>query len=300
MGFELAVEHQRAGIVARELRPDLLAVGGGLGVGRPFLDRQRPPDRAAGILEAPRTDPAFLDRRVHIGRVGCRAGNPREPVRAIGRHVDRTGFLGEFQAGLVPQLQPRPVEGIEMLENQQRRGLPEISRRAAARAQQIACIKLRNPRASPYQIFRRDDNRGLRLGAQKAQVEAVKDVRGVGDPHKQGVRGIGRPARHVRRPKIRGVKLGAADFCGAINSSDGRGGGILAGSSRQRLPRGEVGNLGRGYTRHGDRNAARSHQLHELPSRRPHHSHLSGLRHTSIRPAGSFRPDTGSWLNAQL
>ena len=83
LGLEFAVEHQHRRIVPGEQRPDLLAVGRGLGVVRPLLDRQRPPDRPLGVLEFSGADPAFLDRRINIRRVGRRAGDAGEAIGAV-------------------------------------------------------------------------------------------------------------------------------------------------------------------------------------------------------------------------
>ena len=49
--FEFAVEHQQRRIGRGKFGADLLAIGRGLGVGRPGLDRERRPYRALGVLE---------------------------------------------------------------------------------------------------------------------------------------------------------------------------------------------------------------------------------------------------------
>ena len=51
------------------------------------------------VLELAGADPALLDRRVDVRRVGRRAGHAREAIRAVGRHRDRAGFLAELHEG---------------------------------------------------------------------------------------------------------------------------------------------------------------------------------------------------------
>ena len=53
LGLEFAVQHQQAGLLAGKLGADLLAVGRGLGVGRPGLRRERRPDRKRRVLDVP-------------------------------------------------------------------------------------------------------------------------------------------------------------------------------------------------------------------------------------------------------
>ena len=60
--FEFAVEHQQRRTGRGKLGADLLAISGGLGVGRPGFDRERRPYGALGILKLAGTDPAGEDR----------------------------------------------------------------------------------------------------------------------------------------------------------------------------------------------------------------------------------------------
>ena len=101
--FEFAVEHQQRRIVRGQFGADLLAIGRGLGVGRPGLDRERRPDRALGVLKLAGTDPAGQDRRIDIGRLGRRPGHAGKAVGAIVRHHDGAGLLGEFHEAAVAQ-----------------------------------------------------------------------------------------------------------------------------------------------------------------------------------------------------
>src|SRR5215211_8815768 len=59
--FEFAVEHQKVWIVRRKLLADLLAIGGGFGIGSALVDRERRPYRPLGVLKFAGTDPAGED-----------------------------------------------------------------------------------------------------------------------------------------------------------------------------------------------------------------------------------------------
>ena len=179
LGLEFPVEHQQGRIVPGEQRPDLLAVGRALGVGRPLLDRERLPDRTPGTFEFSGADPAFLDRRINIGSIGCRAGDAGEAIGTVVGHRYRSGFRAELQDILAAQLQLRPVESVEGFEDQQRYRLAEIERRLADRAEQIALVKLGNACPDTREILRSHDDRGLCGVAQECQVDPGKHMRGI-------------------------------------------------------------------------------------------------------------------------
>src|SRR6476646_2398800 len=107
-------------IVPCEFRTDLFAVGCGCGIGLSGRDRGSRPYRAPGVFETLRTDPAVLDRRVDIGRVVGRAAYACETKRTVVGHCDRAGFFAELQESCVAQGEPRLIEGVEILEDQQR------------------------------------------------------------------------------------------------------------------------------------------------------------------------------------
>ncbi len=254
-----------------KLGADLLAIGRGLGVGASASASASGAQTGAPVCgETRRADPAFLDRRIDIGRVGCRAGHAREAIRAVVRHRDGAGFLAELHERPVAQREPRLIEGVERLEDQQRHRLAEIERRLADRAEQIAGIELGNAGADLREIGRRHHHRRLERAAQPREVDAGVDMRRVRRPDQHGVRGLRRPARKIGGAKIGRVELGAGDLGDAVDAAGAGGGRIPALPSGQRLARREGGFLGRCQARQAERNAARRDRLHELASRRPH------------------------------
>jgi hypothetical protein len=72
---------------------------------------------------------------------------------------DGAGFLAEFYKCAVAQREARPVERIELLEDQQRHRLSHIERRLADRAEQIAGIEFGNAGADLGEVFRRHHDR---------------------------------------------------------------------------------------------------------------------------------------------
>src|SRR6266851_1668643 len=129
LSLKFAIQHQNGRIVCRKLRANFLAIGGALGIWAGHLFRKRCPYRELGVLEAARADPAFLDRRVDVGRVRRRAGHPRKAEGAVVGQPDRTRFLPELDERSIAQREPSPIEGVELLEDQQRHRLAEINRR---------------------------------------------------------------------------------------------------------------------------------------------------------------------------
>jgi len=126
----------------------------------------RRPDRASRALDGPGTNPAVLDRRVDVGRVGGRTADARETKRAVVRHLNRAGFFTELQDGRVAQRKPRLIEGVEIREDQQHHRLTQIERRLAHRAKQVAGIEFGNADACSGEVGRRHHHRGLRRAAQ--------------------------------------------------------------------------------------------------------------------------------------
>src|SRR5262249_10528082 len=150
---ELPLQHQARRIVCRKFGANVFAVTGGLSVFLTAWNRQPLPDRVPGVLELPGTDPAVLDWRIDIRRVGGRPSNPRETKGGVGRPRVGAGLLTVFDHSRVAQREPRLIEGIEILEDQQRDWLTEIERRLSQRTEQIASEKFRNPRADARHIL---------------------------------------------------------------------------------------------------------------------------------------------------
>jgi hypothetical protein len=103
---------------------------------------------------------------VDIGRVRGRAAHARETKRAVVGHRDGAGFLAEFEEGSIAQREPRLIESVEILEDQQRDGLAEIERGRPDRAEQVAGIELGNPSADSREIGRSNHHRRPRCAVQ--------------------------------------------------------------------------------------------------------------------------------------
>ena len=144
LGHEIALEHQHGRIVARELSADLLAVGSALGVVGARRRGQQLPDRPTAALEISWADPAVPDRRIDVGRLWRLARNAREAPCAIVGQRHRAGLVREPQQVAIAKRQPRLVESVEGLKEQQRHRLAQVVRRLANRAEQIAGVELGN------------------------------------------------------------------------------------------------------------------------------------------------------------
>ena len=271
--FELAVQHQKCRIVRCKFRPDLFAIGRGFGIGLPGRNRQPIPFRATRTLEKTRTDPAVLGWRVDIGRVRGRASHARETKGAVIGHRDGAGFFTELQNSFVAKGEPRLIERVEILENQQRHGLTQIERRFADRAEEVAGIEFGNACADTREVGGGNHDRGLQRTAQARKVDSGQDVRRVRSPDEHGVRSGRRPIGEIGCAKVRRVELGSRYLGDAVNATHPVGGRVPALPSRQRLARRESGSLGACQARQTERNPTRRDQLDELASRSPH-AHL--------------------------
>src|SRR5262249_4506874 len=261
-------ELQGGWIVVCELRADLFPIGRGFGIGVP--GGKSFPDRASRAVEESWADPAILDRRVDIGRVGSRAANARETKRAVVRHFDRAGFLTEFQDSSVAKGEPRPIEGVEILEDQQRHRLSEIERRLANRAEEIAGIELGNADAGSREVGCSHSPRSLRRSAQARKVEALVHLRRIRCSKEHGMRCFRGPTGEIDGTKIRCVELGSRNLGHAVNPTGSGGGGIPALPSRQRLAGSKVRFLGNCQRRDAERNPARRGRFDEVTSRNSH------------------------------
>ena len=68
------------------------------------------------------------------------------------RPRDRAGLRAEFDERASRKCEPRLIESVELLEDQQRDRLAEIERRLADGAEQVAGVKFGNPRADLREI----------------------------------------------------------------------------------------------------------------------------------------------------
>jgi len=205
----------------------------------PGRKRESCPDRASRTLEEARTNPAVLDRRVDIGRVRGRAAHARETKLAVVGHFDRAGFFTELQDSCVAQREPRLIEGVEILKDQQRHRLTQIERRLAHRTEQIAGIKFGNAHPSSREVGGSHHHRGLQRTAQAREIHAGVNVRRIVGPNKNGVRRGLRPAGKIGGAKIGCVELRPSDLGDAVDAAHARCSGVPGLSSRQRLARRE-------------------------------------------------------------
>jgi hypothetical protein len=224
----------------------------------------------AGVLEAPRTNPAVLGRRVHVRCVRGWASHARETKGPVVGHRDRAGFFTEFQNSFVAKGEPRLIEGVEILEDQQRRWLTQIERRLADRTEEIAGIEFGNAHADAREVGGGDHHQGLQRTAQARKVEAVVNVRRIRCSNEHGMRRGPRPVGEIGCTKIRCVELGSRNLGHAVDATDPGGGRIPGLPPRHRLARGKVRFLGDCQGRDAERNAARRGRFDEGTSRNSH------------------------------
>jgi len=272
--LELPLQHQARRIVPRKLGANVFAVTRGLRIVLPGGNRQPRPDRALGVLELSGTDPAILDRRIDIRRVGGRPRNPRETIGSVRLPRDRTALLAVFHDSRFAQREARLIEGIEILEDQKCDRLAQIERRSADRAEQVAGVKFGNARADTREIFRGDNDRGFQGAGQARQIEAVIDMRCVGGADEHRVRGLRRPAGQIGGAKIRCVELRSGNLGDAIDAPGSGGRRIPVLPARESFARREVGLLRQSEARNRKRDAARGEQLDEIASRGSHNAHF--------------------------
>jgi len=225
--LELALEHQPRRIVSRKLGANVFAVTRGLRVLLPDGNRQPRPDRPLGVLKFSRTDPAILDRRIDVGSIRRGPGDSGKTKRGVGRPRDRTGLLAVSHHVAIAQREPRLIEAVEILEDQDRDRLAEIERRSADGAEEVACVKFGNARSDARQILGSNDHGRFQGAAQTRQIERVTDV---------CVASVAR------------MSMACEVFAGQPGSAEIR---------RVSFPRYEVELFGKGQTRHADRDAAR-------------------------------------------
>ena len=268
--LEFAVQHQKCRIFRIELGANLFAVACRHGIGRPARHREARPYRGPGVLEESRPNPAVFGWRVDIGRVWGRASHPRESKLAVVRHFDRAGFRPEFQNSLVAQREPRLIERVEVLEDQHRHRLPQVERRFAHRAQEVAGIIFGNARADSREVVGGHDHGWLQSAGQRRKVDSGQNVGRIRGADHHRVRSVLRPAREIGSAKIGRVELGSRNLGHGVDAAAAVRGRVPAVPSRQYLALCEAGLLGDCQARHGKRNAARRDRLDEFASRNPH------------------------------
>ena len=272
LGGELPLQRQHVGIVCLQLGADLLAKSRAPGIVPALRHRQRFPDRSARALGEARAHPARLDRRIDIGGIRRRPGDPGVAESGVVGPRLRARLLAESQQSVIAEGETRPIEGVEGLEQQERHRLAEIERCLALRAKEIAGIKGRHGDLGTGQIGSRDHHArgGGRL--ETIQREPLINVRRIVGPDQERVAGGAGPAGKVGGPKVRGVKLGSGDLGHAVDAADRRHGGARPGKrlmgkkrlwpAHQRTRRPQVGQ--------SKRNATDSSHGEQLAPRQPH------------------------------
>ena len=270
LGLEFALQHEERRIIIREFRADLLAVDRRFRISAAF--GQRRPIPSVGVGNDFRTDPPILQRRADVRRVRRRSRDAGETIGAVIRRLNRAGFLAELHESAVAQRQARLIEGVELIEDQQRDRLTEIQRGLAGRTHQVAGIEFGNARADPRKIGGGHYDRRFALAAQTREVNAGIDMRCVRRPDQHGVRRGRRPSRHVDGAEVRRVELRAGNLGNAINAAAAGSSGIPLLSARQRFARDKAEFIGGRQPRQAEHDAARCNPLDELASRRSHGS----------------------------
>ena len=90
--LEFAVQHQQVRIVRGKFGADLFAVNEACASAGPLTSGGAQTGMSP-VAKLRGTDPAGLHRRIDIRRLGGRAGNPDETMRAVRRDRDRAGLL---------------------------------------------------------------------------------------------------------------------------------------------------------------------------------------------------------------
>ena len=270
----------------------------GLGVGGLGVLRSRRPYRKRRVLRPSRADPAGQDRRIDVGRVRRCTGHARKTIGAIGRHGDGAGFLAEPHERSIAQCETRLIEGVERLKDQQPDRLPQIERRLADRAEQIAGVEFGNAGADPVEIGGSHYDRRLHRAAKPRKIHSEIDVCRIRRTDEHRVRGSGRPAWKVCRAEIGCVELRAGYLGRAIDPARAIGGRVPACAPRKGRARGQGGGFRRPQTRQAERDAARRNPIQKFAPRRPHALTLFGTtsgRRWSLAPSsGAISPMTKS------
>lgn len=201
--LEPAVEHQHVRRRHGEGSADFLAKNCPSTIGI-LHGRVRLPDGPAAAILKCRADPPLIDRRVGIP-LAVRTCNPRESqLRVIGCPL-RACLSAKPQWRSVAERHPRPVVGIEALEEEERQRLAEIEGRRPDRAEQVALIKRWDTKAAVRDLRGRYHELGARVGVQTANIKPFVDVARIGASHQQRVRCLFGPSRHVGGAEVRGV-----------------------------------------------------------------------------------------------
>ena len=200
-----------------------------------------------------------------------RAAHARKAKGDVRRACDRAGLLAVLGGRRVAQREPRLIEGIEVLEDQEGERLAEIKRRLADRAEQVALgIVLGRPRADARKILSGHHDRWLQRAGQARKVEADVDMGRIGRADEHRVRCLRRPTRHVGGAEIRCIKLRSGDLGDAVDAAGPGRGRVPSPTPRQRFPLVKARLVGEREGRNGERDAARRCELHEFASRHAH------------------------------
>ena len=159
------------------------------------------PDRMV-LLEGRENHP-LGHRREDIVVVCCLATDAHEPGAAPGITLQRPGDRAVADHRIVElQLRFGEAEAGEVVEDQDRNGLPEIGRRLALRQQHVGAVELGEHQAVACQVGGGHDAVWLEVGAEHGNIEAGVQAVGLGDTQRQRMRLSLRPVRHVARSNV--------------------------------------------------------------------------------------------------
>ena len=237
LGLEAAVEHEQVRIVGAKAFPDFLPEGGRRRIGPPSRNGQGCPDRATAGFELARANPPLLKRRVDVGGIRCGARNAGKAKGAVVRAGQRPGLCAEPDQGLLAKEQPRLVERVEFLKEQEGERLAQVQGGSARGAEQIAGVEIGDDEAGTRHVVCRDDH-GWPCSARKLlEVEPVKPARGFGRADEKRVSSLDGPPGHVGGAEIRSIKLGTRDLGNPVDPTHASRGRVPALASRQGLVR---------------------------------------------------------------
>ena len=226
LGVELTIQHEERRIVRGQLRADLLAEVAPFGIvsaRSASATASTSGPRCSGFVELAGTDPAVLERRVDVGRLGRRPADAGESKGAVVRHRDRSGLLAELDERLVAQREARLIEGVEVFEHQQRDRLAEIEG-VRRRAEEIAGIERGNARADLREISAVTMTDGFSAPLSSDEIEAGVHMRRVRRPDQHARARSATASRAYRRRENPTHRAWPRDLGDAVDATGpGRG-----------------------------------------------------------------------------
>jgi hypothetical protein len=109
-------------------------------------------------------------------------------MQAVGRNGDRPRLLAVLDTAWRAQGEARPIESIELLEDQHGQRLAQIERRFSDRAEEIALVKLGHANTGGDEVGGGDHARGFESALQPRKVKTREDMRRIRRADEQCVR----------------------------------------------------------------------------------------------------------------